>query len=100
MLRFGKAKAAKEEFHGAKKLINIWDVNVGNVVISNLIETRNNSKYLVGYLDEKVKNGDKDKNNKFMSFCINDEKLLETYTNIWTKIKDLKNTKLNTLPVF
>ena len=27
----------------------------------------------------KVKDGDKDKNNKLMSFCIIDEKLLEKY---------------------
>ena len=27
----------------------------------------------------KVKDGDKDKNNKMMPFCINDEKLLEKY---------------------
>ena len=28
---FGKTKVAKEEFYGAKKPINIWDVNVNNV---------------------------------------------------------------------
>ena len=34
-----------------------------------------------------------------MSFRIDDEKLLEKYKAIWTKIEDLKNTKLNALPV-
>ena len=34
-----------------------------------------------------------------MSFRIDDEKLLETYKAIWTKIEDLKNIELNTLPV-
>ena len=38
----------------------------------------------------KVKDGDKDKNNKLMSFRIDDEKLLEKYKAIWTKIQDLK----------
>ena len=38
----------------------------------------------------KVKEGDKDKNNKLMSFGINDEKLQEKYNAIWTKIEDLK----------
>ena len=47
----------------------------------------------------KVKDGDKDKNNKLMSSCIDDEKLLEKYKAIWTKIKDLKNIELNALPV-
>ena len=41
----------------------------------------------------KVKEGDKDKNNKLMSFRINDEKLLEKYKAIWTKIGNLKNTE-------
>ena len=35
-----------------------------------------------------------------MSFCIENEKLLEKYKAIWTKIKDLKNIELNALPVF
>ena len=38
----------------------------------------------------KVKDGDKDKNNKLMSFRIDDEKLLEKYKPIYTKIEDLK----------
>ena len=35
-----------------------------------------------------------------MSFHKDDEKLLEKYKGIWTKIEDLKNIKLNALPVF
>ena len=42
----------------------------------------------------------KDKNNKLMLFCISNEKLLEIYKAIWTKIEDLKNTELNALPVY
>ena len=42
----------------------------------------------------------KDKNNKLMSFRIDDEKLLEKYKAIWCKIEDLKNIKLNTLAVY
>ena len=38
----------------------------------------------------KVKDGNKNKNNKLMSFCIDDVKLLEKYEDIWTKIEDLK----------
>ena len=34
-----------------------------------------------------------------MSFRINDEKLLEKYKIIWTKIEDLKNITLNALSV-
>ena len=32
-----------------------------------------------------------------MSFTIEDEKLLQKYNAIWTKIKDFKNIKLNAL---
>ena len=42
----------------------------------------------------------KDKNNKLMSFRIDDKKLLEKYKAIWSKIEDLKNIKLNTLAVY
>ena len=43
---------------------------------------------MIGYVKTfKVKEGDKDKNNKLMSFRINDEKLLEKYKSIWTKIE-------------
>ena len=38
----------------------------------------------------KVKDGDKDKNNKLMAFWI-DDKQLEKYKAIWTKVEDLKN---------
>ena len=52
MLRFGKTKVAKEECYGAKKPMKIWDANVDNIVISKLVETKNNSNYLIEYLDE------------------------------------------------
>ena len=38
----------------------------------------------------KVKDGDKDKHNKLMFFCIDAEKLLEKYEAIWTKTEDLE----------
>ena len=48
-------QAAKEEFYGARKPINIWDVDADNVVISKLTETNNNSKYLIVYLDDVIR---------------------------------------------
>ena len=75
------------------------------IVISKLVKTKTNSKYLTGYLDKairplvlimpkmsgyvktfKVKKG----NNKLMSFPINEKKLLEMYKAIWIKIEGLK----------
>ena len=43
---------------------------------------------------------DEYKNNKLMSFCIDDDELLEKYETIWIKIEDLKNVELNALPVY
>ena len=87
---------AKEKFYAAKKPINIWDINIENIVISKLIKENTNSKYLIriefdkairplalimpkmsGYVKIfKVKEGDKDKNKKLMSFNLDGEKLL------------------------
>ena len=103
-------------FYPAKKPIKTWDVSVNNIFISNLIETKTNSKYLIamkfekavrplvliipkmsGYFKTfKVKEGD----NKLMSFRVDDEKLLEKYKAIWTKIENSKNIESNALPVY
>ena len=87
-----KTKVAKECFYGARKPIKILDVDVDNIVISKLIETKNNSRDFTGYLGEVVKlllvlilpklTGNvktfKEKNNNLMSLRIYDEKLLES----------------------
>ena len=93
--------------------MNIWDVNADNIVISKLLKTKTNSKYLIAYLDKavrplvlilpkmegyiktfKVKDSNKDKSNKLMSLHISYEKLLEKYKTIWNKIESLKNIAL------
>ena len=38
-----------------KKPIKIRYVNDGNIVISKLVETKTNSKYLIGYLDKVIR---------------------------------------------
>ena len=48
----------------------------------------------------KVIDGDKDQNNKLIPFRIYNEKLLEQYRTIWTKIGDFKDIELNALPFF
>ena len=51
MLRFDEKKVAKVKFYGEKNPIKIWEVNVNNIVISKLVEPKNNFKHLLGYLD-------------------------------------------------
>ena len=79
--------------------------------MSKLVETKTNSKYFIniairplvlimpkmsGYVTIfKVE----DRINKLMSFRIEDEKLLEEYKAIWTKIEEINNIELNALPV-
>ena len=38
-----------------KKKKKNWHVDVNNIVISKLIETKTNSKYLIGYLDKLIR---------------------------------------------
>ena len=115
MVKFGEREIAKENFYAAKRPIKIWDVNVNNIVISKLVKIKTNSKYLIGYLDKVIRplvlimpkmSGYvktfkvEDKIKKLMSFRIDDKKLLDKYRAIWSKTEDLKNIKLNTLPVY
>ena len=65
------------------------------MVVSKLVETRNNSIFMIGYLDEvimyryvktfKGKSGN-NKNYSLMSLHINDNNLLERCKTIWLKI--------------
>ena len=71
-------------------------------------QLKTNTKYLIEYLDKvmrplvlimpkmsgyvkafKVKDGDKDKNNKLKCFRMDNEKLLENYKALCTNIEDL-----------
>ena len=54
MVRFGEKEIAKKKFYAAKKAIKFWDVNVDNIVISKSIETKTNSKYLIGIKFDKA----------------------------------------------
>ena len=101
-MRFGETKNSKNNILCCqKKTINIWDANIDNIVISKLIESKTDSKYSIAYVDKtirklvltlpkmrgcvkifKVKDGDKNKSNKLVSFRIDDVKLLEKYKTI------------------
>ena len=52
MMKLGKTEIAKEQFYVANKPIQIWNINVDNIVTSRLVKAKNTSKYLIGYLDE------------------------------------------------
>ena len=50
-----RKKVTKEKLSTAKKSIQIWDVNINNIVISILIETKTNSKYFIGFSDKAIR---------------------------------------------
>ena len=114
-MKFRKTRVPKEKFNPLKEPIKIWDANADNIVISKLVETKTNSKYLIGYLEKYIRSlvlimpkitgyiktfKDKDKNSKLVSFRIGNGKLLAKYKAIWTKIEDLNNIKLKALLVY
>ena len=113
-------KLQKETFYAAKNLMKIWYIKVDKIVISKLAKTKTNSTYVIGiktyktvrplvlimskmggYLNIfKVKEGDRDKNNKLITVRIECEKLLGKYKAIWNKKEDLKNIELNARRVY
>ena len=55
MLKFGKTTVTKEKIFAAKIPINTWDINIDNTVISKLVETKTNFKYLIECLDKTIR---------------------------------------------
>ena len=47
-MKFGETKIANKKFYFAKKPVKTWDARIDNIVISKLVETKSNSKYLIG----------------------------------------------------
>ena len=47
-------KKERQKFYGGKISRKIWDVDDNNMVISNLINTKTNSKYLIGYSNKTI----------------------------------------------
>ena len=102
-LIFGDIEVSKKEFYESKEGINLKDVNVDNITVSNKIKGNNEIvKYYIGYInDDNViplvlllpvmsgwikyfENGGKN-----MSFKIEDDLVYLKYNEIWNKIKDL-----------
>ena len=102
MMRFEQTKISNKKFSAAKNPVEIWDVNADNIFISKLVKRETNAKHLTGYSDKDMRplvliipktNGYvktlkvEDKKCKLISFHINDEKILEKFKTICTKIE-------------
>ena len=93
-----------------KKAIIIWQVKIDNKVVSKLVETKASSKHLIGIKVDGVirplvlitpkmsgyvnRFKVEVKISILVSFHVDDEKLLEKYKAIWTKIENLKNIEI------
>ena len=108
MVRYVEWETGKEKIYAAKMPIKICYGNIDNTVISKSVKSKPNSKYFIkikfveairplvlimAKISEyvkafKVKEEDKDKNNKLMSFSINYKKLFEKFEFNWSKIED------------
>ena len=113
MVKLGRTQIAKEKFYAPKTPIKFWMLIL--IIQLKSVKTKTNSWYFIGCLDKdirplvlirpKICGYDKafkgeGKINKLISFYINDEKLLEKYKAISTKIENLKNIKLNASLVY
>ena len=104
---FGENDILKSDFHRNKRSININEVDIERIALSDKKSLNKDSfKYFIGYRHEgnafpsplfiKLPQMNAyakyfDKNSKYMNHLVKDEKLLKKYFKIWNKIKSLKN---------
>ena len=116
-LIFGDTKVSKKEFYESKKAVNLGEVEVDKIVVSNKIEGNNEtSKIFIGYMDDirgivtplciilpqmscwikYFENGGKN-----MTFKIEDDSVYLKYNEIWNIIKKLLGgLKLYSQPIY
>ena len=106
----------KKQFYEGKKAVNLSNVDVNKIVVSNGIKGNNEfSKVFIGYMDDissivtpsciilpqmsgwikYFENG-----GKHMSFKIEDGEVYIKYNSIWNKIKELLGIKLYSKPIY
>ena len=116
-LIFDDVEVSKKEFHESKKAVNLCEVSVGKIVVSNKIKGNNEtSKVFIGYMDDisgivtalciilpqmsgwiiYFENGGRN-----MSFKIEVDSVYLKYNEIWNKIKELLGgLKLYSEPIY
>ena len=114
IIKFGDSEIQKQKFHLYKGPISIKYIDINNiVVVSNKISfDKKGFKYFIGYKDAKkirplyiflpkmsAYRKDFDEN-KFVSFLIKDDELLEKYIEIWEKVKNSFKKEFDSEPVY
>ena len=113
-LNFGDADVSKKEFYESKKAVNLSEIDVNKIVVSNKIKGNNEtSKVFIGCLDDisgivtplciilPQMSGWIKYFEKNMSFKIEDDSVYLKYNEIWNKIKELLGgLKLYSEPIY
>ena len=127
-INFEDKKIKKRDFYKSKKASQIDDIDVNKISVpkEEAYGTNRPFKYFIGYNDKDdirplciTLPNDKDdirplcitlpqmigyvkffESNKAMSFKVSDNKLLKKYTQIWKKVRNILNIKLDSEPVY
>ena len=95
--KFGDIEIEKQKFHQHKTHISIKNIDINKTVVSNKVfYGKKGFKYFISCKDSKVrplciflpKMGRNFDENKYMSFMIKDDELLEKCNEIWEKVKN------------
>ena len=110
IIKFGDIESQKQKFHQHKRPISIKN---NKIVVSNKVSFgKKGFKYFIGYKEAKkfrplciflpkmsAYRTDFDET-KYMSFLIKDDELLETYNEIWEKVKNSIKKEFDSKPVY
>ena len=113
-INFNNKKIRKSDFYKNKKINNIEDINVDNILVSKKepYGTKNSFKYFIGYNDNDIIRplcirlpqmtgyARKFDENAAMSFIVKDKQLLKIYIRIWEKIEKLMKINFESKPVY
>ena len=113
-INFNNKKIRKSDFYKNKKINNIEDINVDNILVSKKepYGTKNSFKYFIGYNDNDIIRplcirlpqmtgyARKFDENAAMSFIVKDKQFLKNYVKIWGKIEKLMKINFESKPVY
>ena len=109
-----KKNQKKNNFFKGKKINNIEDIDVNNILVSKKepYGTKSSLKYFIGYIDNDIIRplcirlpqmtgyARKFDENATMSFIVKDKQLLKKYTKIWETIEGLMKINFESKPVY
>ena len=118
-LIFGDIEVSKKEFYECKKAVNLSEVDVNKIVVSNKIKGNNEtSKVFIGHMNDNLQDDIVtplsiilpqmsgwikyfENDGKNMSFKIEDDSVYLKYNEMWNKIKELLGgVKFHSEPIY